>query len=170
MKNTKDNSKLVAWDLVTGKNPVGEMATVHIPMDKISWFAHSASERLDIGIDGSVIHLLQRDSDKNEATNGEIARSLFNKVGCAYWIEEDLGDLYEKLEAMFKDRLLNELIKEKVHDPKDWEAAKALLTLKPTKKKLTPPSKEQYERFNKLATKFINRRPDYPKAKSKIAI
>ena len=130
MKKHENNLKLDAWDFVPGKNPVGEMAIVHIPMDKISWFAHSADKRLDIGINENVLHLLQRDSGKNEATNEEIARSVFNKVGCAYWIEENLDDLYEQLEAILEDRLLDELIKEKVHDPKDWETAKALLSVK----------------------------------------
>ena len=82
------------------------MATVHIPITNIIWLAHSASGRLDIGLSGGIVHLLQRDSEKSKATKAEIARSIFNKVGSVYWVEagEGLGELYKKLEKHLEIR------------------------------------------------------------------
>lgn len=122
MKQTEKNWKLAGWNFMPDKNPVGKMATIHIPTDRISWFAHSADKRLDIGLDGSVIHLLQRDSNKDAATDTEMARSRFNKVGSAYWIEEDVNELYEKLDLKW-------LIKCKVKDSKDRETVEDLTNI-----------------------------------------
>ena|SRR5215831_9508045 len=91
--------ELDTWDFVQGKNPIGEMATVHIPIDKVIWFAHSANERLDVGLVGSVIHLLQRDSNKDAASKTEKSRAVFNRVGPAYWVEEDVAELYAVLKV-----------------------------------------------------------------------
>jgi len=140
MKKHENNLKLDAWDFVPGKNPIGEMAAVHIPKGRISWFAHSADERLDVGLKGgSVIHLLQRNSGKDTATNEEISRSIFNIVGCAYWIDEDLDRLYEKLEAMLEDEAL-------------WDDVCEA-------QKKNPIDKEKIERLEKMAKKFKDFKP-----------
>ncbi len=94
--------KLDARDFIPGKNPIGDMATVHIPIKNILWLAHSGSERLDVGLAGGVVHLLQREGTKDKATKSEIARAKFNKAGSAYWVENDVNALYEKLETHLK--------------------------------------------------------------------
>jgi hypothetical protein len=71
MKKHKNNLKLDAWDFIPGKSPVGDMASVNIPKKNIIWLAHSGSGRLDIGLAGGVVHLLQRDSEKTVATSEE---------------------------------------------------------------------------------------------------
>lgn len=114
---------LAAWDFVPGKNPIGELATVHIPANVIVWIAHSASGRLDIGLDGSIVHLLQRDSNKNKATKTELARSLFYNIGPTYWIEDDIDALYQELDEELN---LDFMVKTKIKNPKDQETAKDL--------------------------------------------
>ena len=141
MKKHKNNLKLDAWDFIPGKSPVGDMASVNIPKKNIIWLAHSGSGRLDIGLAGGVVHLLQRDSEKTVATSEEIARSRFNKVGCAYWIAENLGDVYDQFlkgRKLEKRMVIDEKIPKKLGDSKIDRSSKI------TKEKIVRVIKQHY--------------------------
>jgi hypothetical protein len=122
MKKMKADWKFDAWDFIPSKNPIGEMATVHLSTGRMTLFAHSASNRLDIALDGSVVHLLLRDCNKDTASATELKRSCFNVVGLVYWIEEqDFEDLHEQL---LIDSEIN-----KIKNPKKRRAAKDILDI-----------------------------------------
>lgn len=68
---------------------------------------------------------------------------------------EKMLQLESRKHKPISDEELDTLIKEKVRDPKDWEMAKALLSLKPSEKMPTTTiTKEQFERFKKKVIKF----------------
>jgi hypothetical protein len=76
--------------------------------------------------------------------------------------------LASKKHKILSDEELDTLIKEKVRDPKDWEMAKALLSLKPSEKMpTTTMTKEQFERFKKKVIKFAKADSDKKQRKRK---
>ena len=126
------------------------------------------NKKLDELIKKPVHEITEQDYDElmHELFKSKSQDEKYGKVSVV-WGEKML-QLASQKHKKLSDEELDTLIKEKIHDPKDWEIAKALLSLKPSEKMpITTMSKEKFERFKKKVIKFAKADSDKKQRKRK---